>query len=165
MPRIRDIIVVPIILIPILIYLLIFNRKEKELMLSLSVLIAGVILFRYLNFEVIGAIMITLGTLFLIFVDRDYDNGRLSFITSYTNPIFLKHYDSFVLKLKDAFAPLLEFRYFSVLSEIFYWACTIVWMLVLIMALIRLNRNFPSFLFSLILPIGAFVFAYFMDKK
>jgi hypothetical protein len=31
--------------------------------------------------------------------------------------------------------------------------------------LIRLNRNFANFLFSLIVPIGAFVFAYFMDKK
>ncbi len=165
MPRIRDIIVVPIILIPILIYLLIFNRKEKELMLSLSMVIIGVILFRYLNFEVIGAITFTLGALFIQLVDRDYNNGRFYFITSHTNPIFLKYYDIFILRLKNVFRPLLEFRYFNVISELFYWACTIVWMLVLIMALIRLNRNFANFLFSLIVPIGAFVFAYFMDKK
>lgn len=161
--RVRDTIVIPIILIPVLIYCLIFSRKEKELMLSIFLVSVGVILSRYLDFSG-GWVIAIIGVLFLNFVDRDYRSSRLSFITSHTNPTFLKYYDKLISCLKEVFNPLFEFRYFNILSELFYWGSALLLMLVLIRLMLVLNKNFASFVFSMIVPIGAFLWGCFVDR-
>ncbi len=160
MARIKDLIVVPVITIPILIYCLIFQRDEHELIFGLSVFTVGVILYRIFNLRVIGAVIFTIGVLFMFLADRDYEKGRFSFITKYSNPIFLKYYDMFILSLKRIFNPLYEFQYYNILSDVFYWILVGIWLLVLVLVLFRINRNFISFLFSLIIPIVIFVICY-----
>lgn len=163
MIMIKDTIIIPIIIIPVLIYCLIFQRKEKELMLSIFLVTVGVILSRYLDLSV-GWVIAIIGVLFLNLSDRDYNSSRLSFITSHTNPTFLKYYDRFILRLNEVFNPLFEFKYFNIISELFYWGFALFLMLVLIALMLVLNKNFASFMFSMIFPVGAFVWCYFVDR-
>ena len=157
MARIKDLIVVPVITIPILIYCLIFQRDEHELIFGLSLFTIGVILYRILNFRILGAVIFTIAILFMFLSDREYESGRFSFITKYSNPIFLKYYDMFLFRLRKIFNPLIEFQYYNILSEMVNWILVGMWLLVLVFVLIKINRNFNSFLFSLIVPIVIFV--------
>ena len=157
MARIKDLIVVPVITIPILIYCLVFQRDEHELIFGLSLFTIGVILYRILNFRILGAAIFTMAILFMFLSERDYETGRFSFITKYSNPIFLKYYDMFLFRLRKIFNPLFEFQYYNILSEMVNWILVGMWLLVLVFVLIKINRNFISFLFSLIVPIVIFV--------
>ena len=157
MARIKDLIVVPVITIPILIYCLIFQRDEHELIFGLSLFTIGVILYRILNFRILGAVIFTIAILFMFLSDREYESGRFSFITKYSNPIFLKYYDMFLFRLRKIFNPLIEFQYYNILSEMVNWILVGMWLLVLVFVLVKINRNFNSFLFSLIVPIVIFV--------
>ena len=157
MARIKDLIVVPVITIPILIYCLIFQRDEHELIFGLSLFTIGVILYRILNFRMLGAVIFTIAILFMFLSDREYESGRFSFITKYSNPIFLKYYDMFLFRLRKIFNPLIEFQYYNILSEMVNWILVGMWLLVLVFVLVKINRNFNSFLFSLIVPIVIFV--------
>lgn len=157
MARIKDLIVVPVITIPILIYCLIFQRDEHELIFGLSLFTIGVILYRILNFRILGAVIFTIAILFMFLSDREYESGRFSFITKYSNPIFLKYYDMFLFRLRKIFNPLIEFQYYNILSEMVNWILVGMWLLVLVFVLVKINRNFISFLFSLIVPIVIFV--------
>ena len=157
MARIKDLIVVPVITIPILIYCLIFQRDEHELIFGLSLFTIGVILYRILNFRILGAVIFTIAILFMFLSDREYESGRFSFIAKYSNPIFLKYYDMFLFRLRKIFNPLIEFQYYNILSEMVNWILVGMWLLVLVFVLIKINRNFISFLFSLIVPIVIFV--------
>ena len=157
MARIKDLIVVPVITIPILIYCLIFQRDEHELIFGLSLFTIGVILYRILNFRILGAVLFTIAILFMFLSDREYESGRFSFIAKYSNPIFLKYYDMFLFRLRKIFNPLIEFQYYNILSEMVNWILVGMWLLVLVFVLIKINRNFISFLFSLIVPIVIFV--------
>ena len=157
MARIKDLIVVPVITIPILIYCLIFQRDEHELIFGLSLFTIGVILYRILNFRIFGAVIFTMAILFMFLSDRDYETGRFSFIAKYSNPIFLKYYDMFLFRLRKIFNPLFEFQYYNILSEMVNWILVGMWLLVLVFVLIKININFISFLFSLIVPIVIFV--------
>lgn len=157
MARIKDLIVVPVITIPILIYCLIFQRDEHELIFGLSLFTIGVILYRILNFRILGAVIFTMTILFMFLSDREYETGRFSFITKYSNPIFLKYYDMLLFRLRKIFNPLFEFQYYNILSEMVNWILVGMWLLVLVFVLIKINRNFISFLFSLIVPIVIFV--------
>ena len=157
MARIKDLIVVPVITIPILIYCLIFQRDEHELIFGLSLFTIGVILYRILNFRIFGAVIFTMDILFMFLSDRDYETGRFSFIAKYSNPIFLKYYEMFIFRLRKIFNPLFEFQYYNILSEMVNWILVGMWLLVLVFVLIKINRNFISFLFSLIVPIVIFV--------
>ncbi len=157
MARIKDLIVVPVITIPILIYCLIFQRDEHELIFGLSLFTIGVILYRILNFRILGAVIFTIAILFMFLSDREYESGRFSFIAKYSNPIFLKYYDMFLFRLRKIFNPLIEFQYYNILSEMVNWILVGMWLLVLVFVLVKINRNFNSFLFSLIVPIVIFV--------
>ena len=150
MARIKDLIVVPVITIPILIYCLIFQRDEHELIFGLSLFTIGVILYRILNFRILGAVIFTMAILFMFLSDREYETGKFSFITKYSNPIFLKYYDMLLFRLRKIFNPLFEFQYYNILSEMVNWILVGMWLLVLVFVLVKINRNFNSFLFSLI---------------
>ena len=139
MARIKDLIVVPVITIPILIYCLIFQRDEHELIFGLSLFTIGVILYRILNFRILGAVIFTIAILFMFLSDREYESGRFSFITKYSNPIFLKYYDMFIFRLKKIFNPLIEFQYYNILSEMFNWILVGMWLLVLVFVLVKIN--------------------------
>lgn len=163
--RLKDIKVLPLITIPILIYYLIFDREEGDLIFSVSIFTIGIILFRILNFKEIGIILSVMGVLLLLLADRDYKESRLYVILSFTNLIFLKHYDKAKLRIRILLKPLFEYKYFSIISETFYWFMVIAWLLILIGVMLLINKDILNFEFSLIVPIAVFVIIYVIGKN
>ena len=132
MARIRNIGWIPVVLIPVLIYCLIFERQEKDFIFSISLLLFGVVLYKILKFAAVGIILMMLGFAFFFFLDENYDRNVFGFITVRTNPFFIKNWNRFKAYLAMLFRPLTEYKHFHIISELFYWAYTVLWCLILI---------------------------------
>lgn len=160
MARIKDIGIACLILIPFLVTMLIFERDETETIIGTSLFAIGIILYRFLNLKIIGVLVIIVGFYFVFFLNPDYNTSRYSFIMKEINPICIRYHLMLKNRIKSAFDSLIQFKHFHIIEELFYWTCVVIWLLVLIWVMLQLASNMFSFCFSLIVPIGTFVFSY-----
>ena len=113
---IKDMIALPLILIPFMLDVIIFS-KDKDRLIPLSIFVLGIVIYRILYFKEIGAVIMILGFLLMLFTDEEYYSGRLSFITKSTNPVFIKHYNKLINNIKTKLEPITQHK---IIVNVFY---------------------------------------------
>lgn len=155
MVRSRDPAFIPIMTIPYLLFLLIFDRKNSEDIFSVSLWTFGIILFRFFKLEITGLILVTIGTVCIFCLDRDYENGRYSGIKKRTNPLLLKYFDVLVS----------PFKKHETLCSIIWLFLTIFWTMTLIFIIFLLSTSITHLILGSIISIAIFLVLYKFYRK
>lgn len=156
MPHIKDIRFIPLITIPFILYLLVFDEHYRETIFSLSIISMGVIVFRFSNFKSIGIILMLAGAILIIFLDKDYKNSRrLGFIKRKISPFFVKAYDK-------VFSP---FNSYKKLCYIVQKLFAVFWLLTLILLLKAMSNTIVGFFLLSLIPAGTFLIIFYLSEK
>lgn len=156
MPHIKDIRFIPLITIPFILYLLVFDEHYRETIFSLSIISMGVIVFRFSNFKSIGIILMLAGAILIIFLDKDYKNSRrLGFIKRKISPFFVKAYDK-------VFSP---FNSYKKLCYIVQKLFAVFWLLTLILLLKAMSNTIVGFILLSLIPVGTFLIIFYLLEK
>ena len=162
---IKDIIVVPIILIPFLIMALFkpSTRQRTEVFIGGSFVVLSIFFYRYFDIKEIAILLFILGFSFFIFLDEDYMNSRFNFIFMHTNPFCIKYWRLFQKKIRFLFSPLIEYKNFNYISNFFKILLAGVWLVLLGYSMCFLSKNIYEFLLWAIVSAIFFVVAYYLD--
>lgn len=152
---IKDSKLIPIITIPYLLILLVFNRDTGENILSMSIFTLGVIIYRILKLESVGIIIIACGIILCFCLNRNYNNGKISFIAQHTNPPVIRCYDGII-------AP---FKKYPKACKAFKWTLILFWTLTLIFLLLVTNETVPNLILSAVVTVVIFVISYYLTKS
>ena len=156
MPHIKDIRFIPLITIPFILYLLVFDEHYRETIFSLSIISMGVIVFRFSNFKSIGIILMLAGAILIIFLDKDYKNSRrLGFLKRKISPFFVKAYDK-------VFSP---FNSYKKLCYIVQKLFAVFWLLTLILLLKAMSNTIVGFFLLSLIPAGTFLIIFYLLEK
>ena len=159
---IKDIILFPLILIPVLLLELIY-KKDEESIISFSIICIGLILFRIFDFKLIGAILCLFG---LVLMDSTYHEAagesRKFSLKQFYGPFVSKYYYGFKRHLKSILKPLTDYNHFNLILKVVTWAYIIFWI-----AMIVFVSNFAShgdsfnFMGYLLVSVVAFVLVWY----
>lgn len=157
---IKDMIALPLIIIPFMLDIIIFS-KDKDSLIPLSIFVLGIVIYRILYFKEIGAVIMILGFLLTLFTDKEYYSGRLSFITKSTNPVFIKQYNKLINNIKTKLEPITQHK---IIVNVFYLIYSIFWLLILIYVILTMNLNTGSLILALLIIIGSFIVGYIISN-
>lgn len=156
MPHIKDIRFIPLITIPFILYLLVFDDYYRETVFSLSIISIGIMVFRFSNFKSIGSILMLAGAILIIFLDKDYENSRrLGFIKRKISPFFVKAYDKL-------FSP---FNSYKKLCYIVQKLFAVFWLLALIWLLNAMSNTIAGFILISLIPAVTFLIIFYLLEK
>ena len=162
---IKDIIVVPIILIPFLIMALFKSstKQRTEVFIGGSFVVMSIFFFRYFDNKEIAVLLFIIGVCFSLFLDEDYLNSRFNFIYMHTNPFCIKYWRLFQKKVRFLFSPLIEYKNFNYISRFFKILLAGVWLLLLGYSMRYLSKNIFDFLLWDVVSAFFFVVAYYLE--
>lgn len=152
---IKDSKIIPIITIPYLLILLVFDRDSGENILSISLFTLGVIIYRILRIESVGIILIALGIILCFSLNRNYSGGKISFIAEHTNPPIIGCYD----RIAE------PFKKYPKVCKALKWALIIFWTLTLIYVILATTETVPDLILAAGVTAVIFVISYYITKS
>jgi hypothetical protein len=155
MGRVKDMRIVPVLVIPFILYLLLFSEDEGRTILSFSVFAIGIIVFRFFRLETIGFALIILGTILIFCLSGNYEHGRFAPLRKRISPTCIEYYDRL-------FSP---FRQFETLHKIAYRLLAIFWVATLIIIIYEISSSVVVFVILLLVPIIIFTVIYYLFKR